>query len=383
MNLLITLILALSISQSLAYGAESTSSITPRQLVNGFSLNDFSVNLSAGYQQSLWFPSVNDSTNAPQIVNFTTEGLQAYRIDTKLSYSSIPFISLHYEAPVNNTPDQREMLEFNTKKAGLEKFVGGIDFSSLPAQFGYGNNRWINTLASVKYVYTQELFFINALATRNFWYIPSNASYDPQTNIMNGQQLVSAGDNIRYKTRFIDHNVSIDLFKMLSGELYNNYEIRLGYFNTIWDRPSQNVNSGGFIGDRPGLYDTRYTAQGAMLNIESRNLLNNLVLGIYGGIGLRQNIENVKAPDFSNNFSSNTNYGANDYGDLQLINTGGYASYSFDLGKVCKNCDKLGMELGSHINYRGFYQKNNSVFSFRTESSEMLIQVNGNLTYKF
>jgi len=223
-------------------------------------------NLNLGFTVSGWKPC-DRGDNAR--ISFDTEGLEAYSILSSLGFKQTDFLIFDYEAPFNNTPEQSQMLEVNSRTYhGFEKYTGGIKLESflLPLiedehSLSY---KILRRLFSLQFVYSKELFFGSASSNTNFYFVPLDAAFSRSPDLYSQCIFVPEGEKLNYHTVFKDRIISIMLHTS------KKHDIRLGYFHSSYERPADyftyyNSDTGDNI-----IMGTRYESDGILLGYSTR-----------------------------------------------------------------------------------------------------------------
>jgi len=245
--------------------------------INGYFENEnFRFDINTGLDLSFWKPGFDDD----KVVKFSTEGIKTYHVGTNFAYRGKTLLGLRYERPVDETNKQEEILSVNTsQKAGLEKFIGGVKLDSL-ADLLFPDNMLLKKIFSVEYRYTKECFFGEVTAQRNLEYLPKDAVVDPVKRIIAGSVPVSAGETLAFRTEFINQEISLPLISMnmqktinYNGRVeevsYFREDLRAGYFNFKWNRPSHGTYD--TLAGKPIISDTTFNAQGIFLAFETQD----------------------------------------------------------------------------------------------------------------
>jgi len=179
-------------------------------------------------------------------------------------------LQIMYEAPFNASDSfQREMLSVNEGGAeGLEKYTFGIRpdaivFSIKPA---WKESGLLKTLLSTEFKYSRSLFYGKASVSEPCFYLDSAVTVDWDNRIISGGRQLAAGDAIAFRTEFRDLEISMPFYR------HKGHEFRVGYFNRVWERPSDNNQSWSistYSGTYPIIYDTTYKSRGFLFAFKS------------------------------------------------------------------------------------------------------------------
>ncbi|WP_447969879.1 hypothetical protein [Nitrospira sp. M1] len=278
--------------------------------------SNYFLTVDGRYNVSRWDPGWLDN-----ILDFETKGLQTYGTRLALGYKTDQLLTLTYELPLNDTPDQQDLLNSNkTSNTGIKGLVLDIRLKTLSYLGGLAqtflcssdyqlfcegkndseytfSNFAVDLLSSSDLQLTKERFFGRAIAERPFQFIDRNASVsiNQQGNITippGDVQNVETGESVRFSTTFKDLEYTIDLVDLanniearqnpnipvqdfhLDGKGYSNYNLwtfKLGYYRSTWRRPSSvgqvfNLNNG-----LPVIFGSEFKTQGAVLTFGFRD----------------------------------------------------------------------------------------------------------------
>jgi hypothetical protein len=196
-------------------------------------LHDLYLQADIGYGFTHWKPNERNE-NESALLDFKTEGLHQVNIEAAVGLKNIDLFTFAYAGPVVRTPHQMEMFEVNKKQAwGLEKYTAGINLLSITDYFlptdQIDLRYLLKCLLSVKFRYFKERIFGEATATRDLYYVPYGVSIYDQSQF----QFIEAGEKAAFKCDFDDYEATIGVY------FHDKYEFRIGYFNSIWQRPSE------------------------------------------------------------------------------------------------------------------------------------------------
>jgi len=238
--------------------------------------------VTVGYQDLSW--KINKDDKNP-VFDYKTEGLNLCRFTGNVGYGTIPFATVSYERPLKSTDKQEKMLEAHTRReSGLEKFTGGVKLDPLVNYLIADDTiskLLLRRVLSLRYKYTRELFFGEARALNNAYYLPKDASVDYENNIITGGKSLSIGAKRDFRTEFIDEEVSISLWAFdlpISLSLpfgYTEFKVaphqfRIGCYKSEWNRPSD--TSVITYESRPIIYEATYKSKGALVSVETINI---------------------------------------------------------------------------------------------------------------
>lgn len=224
--------------------------------------------------------------NDRSVMQYKTEGLAMMKISGNLGIGSKSFVTVSYERPFDDNAHQQEMLAANvSSSSGLEKFVGGVKLDPI-ADLLFKENSLLHNLArkalSVRFKYTNEVYFSEATTRSKALYLPSNATFNHQTRTVSGGRELAAGEKLGAKTTLTEEEISVPLvtFDMpyyLNGELWKmaKHDLRIGHYSRKWSRPSD--TDALTIKDRSGVarpvvYNADYKSDGVMLSVETTDV---------------------------------------------------------------------------------------------------------------
>ncbi len=247
-------------------------------------LDNISCDVSVGYNLNWWEPWMSLIDDIPAL-KVTTEGLSAFDVHTNFVYQRTSFLRFDYQFPLNNSPDQKEILsleKYEVKK--LKHFTGGISLypflKNILKSDKFFHRYILKPVFSFQYKFSQSLFVGRTEALRDFVYIPLTAYYDTVDKIFYGVDFVEAGKRMSFKCLIKEEEMSIALLKFNFGFLYgigstSSYKIvphffRIGWFNRSWERPS---DSGGglfvFSDNTPVVHEAKYNSTGIFMSGET------------------------------------------------------------------------------------------------------------------
>jgi len=272
--------------------------------------DNISCDVSIGYNLNWWEPWMNLKDD--QTLKVQTEGLNAFDLHTNLVFKKTSFLTIDYLFPLENTPDQKEILsleEYEVKK--LKDFTGGISFYPFLKNLFKSNtliNRYIlKPISSLKYKYKQSLFIGRTKALREFVYIPLTAYYDIVDEIFYNVEIVEAEKKMSFKCLIQEEEFSIVLWEM-NISYYHPGEsqpftivphfFRIGWFNRSWERPSDSGGGLFTVAHRPVVHEAKYKSEGLLLSWETVDPgADGINMDIALKLGQRNSMESV-AVDF-------------------------------------------------------------------------------------
>lgn len=207
-------------------------------------------------------------------LSFETEGLRSWAVGmalgSKTTERKTDSFQIVYEAPLDASDSfQREMLSVNKGGTeGLEKYMLGIRpdaivFALKPA---WRENGLLKALLSTEFKYSRSLFYGKASVSAPCFYLDSGVKVNWNTRTIYGGKRLGVGDAIAFRTEFMDLEISIPFYR------YKDHEFRAGYFNRVWERPSDNNQSWSIAthsGVYPVIYDTAYKSRGFLFAFKS------------------------------------------------------------------------------------------------------------------
>ncbi len=223
----------------------------------------FYVYAKGGYQFSSW--QIHKREMA--LLAFETEGLHQGNVEVGTVLANIDLASFSYEGPIIPTDRQKELFETNTSyQHGLEKYTADISMEPFADYFCGDNTRlkryFIKPLLSLRFKYTREAFFGDAAALRDLYYVPYDIDFNFDTDNL---EFVNAGEEISFKTIFDDYEFTFSLGSMKE---FKRHAVRVGYFHSEWERPSdyfhlRNINNDYY------LFATKYYAEGYIIGFST------------------------------------------------------------------------------------------------------------------
>lgn len=229
--------------------------------------------LSSDYQYSIWIPDKRDSIDDP-ILNYDTEGFHQIRLMSIFGLRNEDMFTFTYEGPFSKSFRQKEMFRANVaEEQGLEKYTGSLILYPLICYLLYENDtqlaKFISWLFTFKVRYSKELYFGNIKSDMDFYYVPLNLEYN-QDNFENLDiPFVQRGAAYSFKSQFENLEASFG-FGVFSDEQGRNHEVRIGYFSSKWNRPSDYYRQ-YTVEDIPIIFGTEYKAKGFWAGIEQVN----------------------------------------------------------------------------------------------------------------
>lgn len=216
--------------------------------------------LAGGMIQHFWEPGLSD-----KLVGFDTEGLRAWWAELGLRIGGLPVVLLHADRPFKPTPRQEEMLRAaQHRESGYEQYAAFLDLLPVTSRLmdkKPGFAAVLRALASVRLIYSRNLFFGQTASDVDFAYFPQDVIIDRTQDppVVDGHVEFKAGEPLEFKTEFQDFHVMIPVFHDRNPKNQEKV-LRFGFFHSRWEKPMESVYA-SFEGD-PILQDTRLDTQG-------------------------------------------------------------------------------------------------------------------------
>jgi len=220
--------------------------------------------LSSGYKIFSWAPEDRGENG---FIGFSTEGLHTFNLFSQIGLFHTEVFSYSYEGTLPNTSRQKEMLTtYSSNETGLEKFTYGVKLDAI-ASYLFPENSFLNkyvlrTIFSIRYKYSKELYFGKANALKEFYFVPLEADFYRFQYAPSVKKIIHKEENINFKTLFIDNETSISI--------YSNYisEVRIFYFSSEWERPSDYFFFLAYD-NKPMILGTKFDVNGIGISYET------------------------------------------------------------------------------------------------------------------
>jgi len=178
-----------------------------------------------------------DVATVPASVIYKTEGPKSYHVRTSFGIDNLDMLILSYEAPFQDTPKQRDMVEHSSsRRSGIEEFTGVFGLYPLLNEIipDIMEKPLMRKLLSAKFSYSHRLFYGKLETNNTFRYIPKSTRVDLEHKMIYGGTVLKPGDALSFKTEFDEFEVDWNLYTIpLVRE-----ELRAGYFDSKWLKPS-------------------------------------------------------------------------------------------------------------------------------------------------
>lgn len=226
--------------------------------------NDFYVYTSVGAQAFNWKPTERDGGG---YISFKTKGLRSYNGLAVLGYRGMDALSLSYEGVFRKSREQEEMLVTNfARESGIERYTWGLKIDPF-VQAIIPDDHWfskyvLRRIFSIKFKYSHELYFGEAAGKQDFIFVPLDVGARFNSPLPPQSQRVSAGEKLFFQTLFVDYETSI------SAYTYQTVDVRIGYFQSKWERPSDYYVY-TTVDDTLVILGYRFEASGVMLGIQT------------------------------------------------------------------------------------------------------------------
>lgn len=227
----------------------------------------YSLELSAAYHQSLWFPGYYRG-----MFKFRTEGLQSATAKATVFSGGRELLTASYERPVAETGTQQAMLNANSSRnAGIQRLTFILQPGALMGDGGKAGNFWLALLTSLEIETTRELFFGTAEAEKDFVYAPrgTEVTWTSDTTVTFNPPLnaVAAGGKLSFQTEFSDLAASFYWPRSAPDRWF---DFGAGYFENRWLRPSDyDRNWRTVTDDLPIVYESTFRSRGVQLTMKA------------------------------------------------------------------------------------------------------------------
>jgi len=224
----------------------------------------YALRLGLGASTQGWSPGVPE-----RVVEYQTEGLQAWRVTAALSVDSRTLIGVGISRPFRRTMAQKEMLAVNTESRALvEEQLGYLDLLSWLAatpRLRAGEDSWLDRILGARIVVRRDLYHGRTVSLTDFTYLRGNAAIAAGTIDPEHPDLVEfkAGANLDFRTTFRDLRVLFPVWFALGAR--SNY-LHFGYFQSRWEKPAEHPVA--TLKEDPVLQDVALRAAGLTLSWE-------------------------------------------------------------------------------------------------------------------
>lgn len=225
------------------------------------------INANFGLKAFYWKPNKRPGG----FLSFKTEGLGLYKFSGSFGLWKFDIIDVDYEGPIQTTEHQKEMFIINDKKSeGLEKYTFGVKLDPIAKRLFPIESGMIGfvlrRILSIKFTYSNELFYGYAKCENNFYYVPKNISFNSASS--DDYINVSKNDIINFKTYFTDKLVSV---LISSDPDPDGWDVRVGFFSETWRRPSDYWHHFNATEQKYYLFENSYKVQGIWLGLITTN----------------------------------------------------------------------------------------------------------------
>jgi len=236
---------------------------------SGFNISNLMhLNANLGLKSFHWKPYKRPSG----LISFETEGLFLYKLSGSLGLWRFDIIDFNYEGPIKNTKRQKEMFDVNYKKSeGLEKFTFGIKLDPIAKRLfpkDYGIGLILRRIFSIKFTYSNELFYGYAKCKNDLYFVPKNIYFNANSTSDEDYIYASANEMINFKTSFTEKLISILISKDPKPD---GWDIRAGFFSETWDRPSDYWHYINPTTQKYYIFEDRYETQGIWVGMITTN----------------------------------------------------------------------------------------------------------------
>jgi len=289
---------------------------------------------------------------AHDFIDYKTVGEFSMNLKTHLAYNGYSLFKMSYTLPLENTPEMKNIVEYNSKNAsGLENLkifliLDPIANALLPDKewrvFRYFL-RW-------RYSYYQRKFITNAHNDDAFYFIPQNAEYNDNSGYIDGIELIPADQDMIWNTEIIEHKFTLKILdfdskSIINGETYIvPLTLRIGYFSVIQHQPALGFFS---LNGTPLLMEGAFLAQGLIVEGVTINELSN-------GFNMDWYVKMYSGSDFNTNLIDNALY---DFYKNE-VNTDAWSSYlamGFNSWWNMQLSSNLSATLGLDFEINAFY----------------------------